>query len=129
MMFEIVALGALVAILHKFALMYHLYYVTDWADIIMHFLGGLLLGMITLFVFFVSGWIDVPHNRRVVILVTIGSVWIIGLSWELWEIWAQLIDALRDKLDSLSDLVFDTLGGIVALVYYYKYLWKKESRD
>ena len=119
LLFEILSLALLIAILHKIALMYSLYWITDWADMIMHTLGGLLIGLLALFIFFTSGYIQIPKNTRVVILITLGSVLIVGLSWELWEIWFGLIDALADKIDSMTDLFFDLVGGTLALIYFY----------
>ncbi len=56
------------------------------------------------------------------IMSTIGAVVIVGLLWEFFEWGLQFafsISNLATIPDSLSDLLFDTLGGLVFLFREY----------
>ena len=121
---EIVGLSVAVAIIHYFACEYSLYWAISWFDILMHFLGGLLMGFIALFVFFTSEKISFPKNNRVLIFsLTIGFVLIVGLIWELWELFVGFSDVLNDVGDTILDLIMDTAGAIVAYLLTIKKIW------
>ena len=55
-------------------------------------------------------------------LKVLGFVLLIGISWELFEIFSdKLVSADYFNLsDTLADLIFDFLGGAAALFYYRK---------
>lgn len=77
----------------------------------MHFLGGLWWGYF--FLFFRR---DQSAKSRFV--HTIVAVFVIGIFWELYEYGYQAYyrtDGIASPLDSLDDIFFDTLGGVVAV--------------
>ena len=116
----------LVAVLHYAATIFFLYWAVAWFDILMHFLGGLLIGLMTLYIFFTSGYVKYPNGHWVVVLsVTLGAVLIVGLAWELWELFAGLSDVLKDRADTILDLIMDMIGGSVAFLYGKNKLWQK----
>lgn len=123
---EIALLSILIAALHHFAELNSLYWSISWFDILMHFLGGLLMGYIALFIFFTSEKISFPADSRIVIFsVVIGFVLIVGLTWELWELFAGLSDVMNDLGDTILDLIMDVVGGIVAYFLSIKKVWIK----
>ncbi|MCB9805689.1 hypothetical protein H6775_00850 [Candidatus Nomurabacteria bacterium] len=109
----------LVAILHKIALVLFLYWTVDWFDILMHGLGGLSLGFLFLFIFYTSGFSNLDQSHFFyVFFITIGSVLIVGLIWELWEVFVGLTDVLKDQLDTISDIVMDMVGATLSFLYF-----------
>ena len=75
LLLEILVLAVVMALLHQAALTFFLYWTTDWFDILMHFLGGLEMGLIALFIFVTSGFVPVLKEHKVtVILLTLGFV-------------------------------------------------------
>jgi hypothetical protein len=127
LLLELLIASALVAILHYLALVLFLYWTTPWFDILMHFLGGGVIGLLVVFIFFTSGYIKYPNDHWVVVLsVTLGGVLIIGLTWELWEIFVGFTDVLSDLGDTILDVIMDLLGGGVAYLYSKKALWQEK---
>jgi hypothetical protein len=123
---EFFSLAILVAVLHYFALELSLYWTTDWFDILMHFLGGAVIGLMVMFIFFTSGYIKYPNDHWVVVLsVTLGAVLIVGLTWELWEIFVGFTDVLNDLNDTVMDLIMDMIGGSAAYLYSKKAIWQE----
>ena len=130
---EIATLTILVAFFHILFLQFLLYWTTDWADIVTHFLGGALIALIVIFIFFSSGYTKTSGFKKelgtssfFIWLFTLCLVLIIGIIWELWEAWTGLIDFPADRLDSLADLVMDLIGGIFATLYAYYRVWKQD---
>lgn len=119
----------LLAILHKMAIVLFLYWTTDWFDILMHGLGGWTLGLLFLFFFYTSGFFKLDSSHPFyVFVITVGSVLIVGLFWELWEIFVGLTDVLKDRLDTVADIVMDIIGAILSL-FYYKLKISKPNND
>jgi len=122
---EIVILAVVVAFLHKMALSFHLYWSVWWFDILLHFLGGVTIGVIALFVFFTSGYIKYPSRHQIVVLsIVLGSVFIVGLVWELWELFAGFSNVIEDCGDTITDLVVDLIGAVTAYFYGRSYTIK-----
>lgn len=118
LLIELLVSTTLVAVLHKLALMYSLYWTLSWFDIITHSLGGFVIGIMTLFVFFTSGYIKYPKDHWIVVLsVTIGAVLIVGLTWELWELFVGFTDVIKDRGDTVLDLIMDIVGATAAYLY------------
>jgi hypothetical protein len=123
---EIFSLSIIIAGLHYYATINSLYWSIGWFDILMHFLGGLLMGLIAIFIFFISEKIDFPRNSRIVIFsVVMGFVLIVGLTWELWELFAGLSDVINDLGDTILDLIMDIIGGVIAYLLTVKKIWIK----
>ncbi len=117
---EVFVVALLVALLHKMALVYSLYWAIEWFDIPMHFLGGFLIGILAMFVFFTSGWVNFTKNIRewqMLLFITVASVLIVGLAWELWELFYGLTDLFEDRADTILDVIMDTIGAFSAFYY------------
>lgn len=124
---EIFASAILVAILHQIALSFYFYWTTDWYDIMMHFLGGVVIAF-SAFTFFISifgkrkNGADFGHDFWLNFCFTVGGVFIIGLGWELWELYVGFSDPQIDQLDSILDIIMDLIGAIFAFTYSFKKL-------
>ncbi len=84
----------------------------------MHFLGGALISLITLFFIYDSKFFNFSIKKPIIIFsAAIGMTLIIGLSWELWELYMGFADIFEDRFDTTLDLIMDTLGAIAAYLY------------
>ncbi len=93
-----------------------------WFDMPMHFLGGVWLGLASVwFYFFGRKHKPMPEiNVSRIVKISIISSFVIGLGWELYEYIVQIIVPIANiasPLDSVSDLFFDIAGGAVAAIY------------
>jgi len=112
---DISAVGILVAALHARAIAEVWYWNYWWMDILMHFLAGLFVGLIVLFVISHVAGIKKVSSRT--LLITLGVVLLVGIGWEVFE-YATGVFVIEDPFpDTLYDLVMDTLGGVAAYIY------------
>ena len=125
---EIFFIGISVAVLHKIALSLSLYWTVWWFDIAMHFLGGALIAFITLFFIYDSKFFNFSIRKPIVIFAaSLGATLIVGLSWELWELFVGFTDAYKDQVDTIADLINDTLGAIAVYLYSKNKICQKEN--
>lgn len=98
-----------------------------WFDLLMHFLGGFLVALVILYFLYGSG--RYFYSRKIIIVWAVFISLTIGSIWEIFEISfdqflaAQLGFRNPDILslgwrDTLSDLLFDVFGGILAAIYF-----------
>jgi len=121
---EIAVLSIIIAVFHYLCLVLFLYWTVWWSDIVMHFLGGLIIGLISIFIFYTSGLINLKkENTLIVFITTIGFVLIVGMSWELWEIFAGLTSILKDQTDTIIDLIMDIVGALASIFYFKNKTW------
>ena len=119
---ELVAIALLVLCLHVVAVYFYLYWSIDEFDSVMHFLGGALVALFFVYLYFVSGAF-VPKRKGVAnyILISLLGLVFVGVSWEIYELlygltyvtWADYAS------DTALDFVMDTLGGVSAALYGY----------
>jgi len=117
-------LAALItAILHFIALKTSLYWSTDWFDILMHFLGGVTAGLGVFFFAFATGLLRGNNISKHLLFwfVLLGAL-VIGISWELWELFVGFTDITTDLPDTLIDIVMDAVGAICAYAIGKRYL-------
>jgi len=126
LLIELFILAVIVAFLHYLALTFYLYWTIEWFDIVMHFLGGATIAILAMFLFYTSGYMDFPKAHiGSIFAMTIGSVLLAGLVWELWELFVGFTDVIEDQGDTFLDLLMDVIGGIVAFAYGKKHIWQK----
>ena len=107
----LVAAVVVIAVVHNLALAFHLYFFYGWLDIPMHILGGLIT-VLTLFV--LKELSNVFPERYLQFLPIILIVFVVGLGWEAFEIWAGIPLLEPDfEQDMVSDLSMDMVGGYV----------------
>ena len=109
---------AAVFIVDVLAIIFHWYYSFWYFDMIMHFSGGVWLGLAAM-------WYLSRRNpasfglSTTTVLQILGIVILFGGGWEVFEALTDYFvvhDFSRfDVLDTLSDLVCDTSGGIFAM--------------
>lgn len=120
---DIFVLAIVVACMHYAALELYLYWTTDWFDILMHFLGGFLIGLLAVFLFYTSGYVQFPKDHvGSAFAIVLSSVLVVGLGWELWELFLGWTDVLADRGDTILDVIMDTFGGVCAFLYASRHI-------
>jgi len=90
---------------------FYWYYSVWYFDVIMHFLGGFWLGLVALYLWGVR---DIR-----LIFKMLFFVFFLGLGWEVFEYLFNNYIAGNsfNVLDTASDIFFDLLGGLCAILY------------
>ena len=88
-------------------------------DMIMHFLGGLWLSFVLVYVYLFVLKKEIKSYVQMAFFIIISAL-IIGILWEIFEV---VVSALTtsDKfnvLDTASDIFFDLSGAIAGSVYF-----------
>lgn len=113
----LVVLLVVIAIVNGFAEVYHWYWTMRWFDMPMHFAGGVwLAGFGTWWQYSKQG---VPVQRFLPLFaVCIIYALSIGLLWEAYEAVVSFftVGHMNAMPDTLSDLLFDILGGTTVSV-------------
>lgn len=109
----ICVLAALILYLNTIALEHFLYWTYWWYDIVMHFLGGVLIASGTAWLLTRFGRSQ-KLSRYSFLMWTIAAVLLVGAGWELFEYTnGFFIGEANVVRDTIGDLVMDTTGGIV----------------
>ncbi len=106
-----------IAIVNTLAVTFSWYWRIPWFDMPMHFLGGLFVGSVALW--FYSQSVERRYLRA--LLVSIGAVLMVGGLWEVFEFSVDTIVSVSEQngiIDTLSDIIFDIIGGTMAVVYF-----------
>jgi len=117
---SIALIGLLIALFHWLANAYYLYFLWWWADILMHFLGGLFWGLAALW------WIrfEIPisiRHRIPKFLVAFVVVLGVGIAWEVFEKFFNIFGAGNYVLDTTLDLLMDIVGMLAAYLVFSRY--------
>jgi hypothetical protein len=115
LLINILGLSVALFLGHRLATVFSLYWTTDWADIVMHTIGGALLCAIVLYAYTLNTKIASASLGKVLLLVIF-----MGIVWEVFELYTGLT-YLYDKgytTDTLGDIFFDTLGGYLANLFF-----------
>lgn len=104
--------------MHAMAQVFYFYWTLWWFDYLMHFLAGVFIGLITLWVAYrwsIFGGAR-PGLLRASLIVFLPVV-LIGVAWEVFEYFFGLTEATEEvyALDVAHDLLADLVGGIVAV--------------
>lgn len=106
-----------IAVVDAFANEYSLYWTVRWFDMPMHFAGGAWVSGVTLWRKFFYHRVasdTTPSFWNLLQWALLGAL-VIGLGWEVYESIVSLftVGHINDILDTVSDLAFDLLGGLV----------------
>jgi hypothetical protein len=102
-------LSALFAVVHLIATAGSLYWYYWWLDVVMHFWGGLLLGLGVHALSKLKS-ISVTPTLAVTAAVLVTTV----ISWELFEWFTGLYNPASYVLDTIQDLSLGLSGGLLA---------------
>ena len=115
-----IVLGLVIAALQYLANAYYLYYRWWWSDVVMHFLGGLFIGVGVLW------WLrfEIPIGIRTRIprfATAFLLVLLVGVSWEIFEWYTNSYNATNYVLDTASDILMDVCGMLAAYLVFLRY--------
>lgn len=107
----------LIGALHLGALKYSWYWLYWWFDIPVHFLGGIVVALISLYVYLKYSSAQGSLTKKQLFWVTFLGVLVIGLLWEAFElvVGGRAFADSDYMLDTISD-IFTNISGS-ALVY------------
>ena len=112
----------------KFTVDFPPYGIIRWFDMPMHFSGGVwLAGMaVWLYPLFKT---ELPRPFSKILLICITTALGVGLTWEIYEAIISYITVLHINamLDTLSDLLFDILGGTTVAIFTWWRIKQKQS--
>ena len=112
---------ALIALLHILAIEYSLYFFLWWFDLLIHFLAGLWVSGLSLWIYFRSGYIKKPvQNMMRAFIVAATSIVVISVSWKFYEIIIGVPIEKDYVQDTVVDLIMDTLGALAGFIYYVR---------
>lgn len=114
-----------ILLLQVIASYFYWYWRIWWFDMLMHFAGGLWVGLSILWLYFLSGRIVMfPQNKTISpIVVGVVAVLCVAILWEVFEYLVQVLfpqGTPYDILDTLSDIFFGFLGGTAASFVFLK---------
>src|SRR3989338_6547618 len=109
-----------ILLIHGLAIWFKLYYLFWWLDTALHFFGGVWI--VLFFNFFIKHFglnLTGARARPVFFMIFLGLTELTGILWEFFEFgfnrYITHIGFLTYE-DTLSDLFFDLLGGIIGLL-------------
>ncbi len=123
-----IALFSLVLLIgHVVALHFSIYWTIEGYDSFMHAFGGFIGALMVIYTLQKIGISPQSLPKKIILLLFVMiSVIAVGSIWELWEIFVGFTDPFTDIVDTISDLIMDTIGSIIGFMYYDKKLRTKE---
>lgn len=122
------ALAITIAVIHAKTVELYLFWTYPWLDLLLHFLGGLWLTVTSLWFFFFSDLFKIRISKRNIFLVTLISVVVIGLSWEVFEIVIGVtLGEPNFVTDTVSDLIMDFIGAFLGYKLFIESFLKNEK--
>lgn len=117
-----------IAVVNGFADKYYWYWQIRWFDMPMHFFGGVWLAGMTIWLY--------PHLRTKlpdsfskILLICLAAAFGVGLTWEIYEAMISYLTVghINAMPDTLSDLLFDILGGTTVAIFTWWRIKQKQS--
>lgn len=113
-----------VFLLNGLATFFFWYESFPWFDMLMHFLGGVVVTFFAVFLFYKSYTRWRSHgNSWKIITLNIIVLLIVAVLWEIMEFSVQhafnVYGVLATPEDSISDIILGLTGSLVALLYYF----------
>jgi hypothetical protein len=103
-----------------------------WWDIFLHTLSGLILGFVGFIILYVLSKNDLIQAQPLLLVIFSFSFAVaFGAIWEIFEFGMDSIFGLNMQksglVDTMSDLIVDTIGALIISVAGYHYLKKVET--
>lgn len=120
--------GAIILAFHAIFLMIGNFYKIWWADIALHFSGGIFVGLLALWFIFNKANFLMKKEKLpfyIVFISVISFTALIGVLWEFYEFILDQITGYKSSVmvmqenlkDTMGDLFFDLLGASVSNVF------------
>jgi len=105
----------IIFVLHLISLRNDYYWLIWWYDIMMHFLGGVWVVLVLI-------WLNQLKAAAVVLTFkrVLTTIVVVGLAWEIYELLFNqtFIDAKGYGLDTVLDLIMNTVGATAVYFLY-----------
>ncbi|MDP3763081.1 MAG: hypothetical protein Q8Q92_00225 [bacterium] len=109
LLYTTLGLAILLWVLNLIALTLYLYWTMGWYDIMMHFLGGITIGMLVIW------FLKIEDRSLKSFLTAVAWVIVVGGAYEVFEYVNDLTFSTQEySIDTAIDLVMDALGAIFA---------------
>jgi hypothetical protein len=111
---------------HLIALEFSLYFKFLWFDIPMHFVGGVFVGALFVYLFskfYKCEYKNSFYEKVILYAMIMGFSALIGVFWEFYEfiISKTLSVVLQPSVfDTMKDLFFDVFGGLVVSLFFVR---------
>lgn len=102
-------------------------------DKILHLVSGVIIGIISviIYAYFLKDQLNKINPMFMVFFSIIFTIALAG-GWEIWEFTTDRLFGLESQLNSLvdtmTDIICGTIGGLVALIAIYKFAKGKKNR-
>ncbi len=119
-------LVVVVTFLNKIALTLRLYWSLHYFDTLVHFLAGIAVGLGSVWLYLNKK--ETLPTSQIFFSSLIGSI-VVGVVWEIFEVVNGITffsDGIHYVTDTGSDLLMDTLGGLIA-AFYTKNLFQNNN--
>ncbi|MBY0539446.1 hypothetical protein K2P56_03390 [Patescibacteria group bacterium] len=118
----IFALVALLGALQQLAFAHYLYWRYSWYDILMHFLGGVVVGAVYLWV--VRYELPAFFKKYETFLYVFAFSLLVGILWEVFEFFVGIDREFSypvRQIDTAIDLVMDVLGATLSYMVFSRF--------
>lgn len=121
----------IIATLHAVAFQYSLYWHFWWYDILVHFLGGLFAGLLSVWIVFYSNYVRAPRiTRGASLIVVIGGALVIGVGWEVFERFLGHTWSPEGYwFDTGVDIFMDILGALLGFAMIVRHAQSNIADD
>src|SRR3990167_6507886 len=102
----------LVDLYFQIGLILYLDWTTWWFDVIMHFFSGVLVALAVIIVWNYFRNVLTVERRRVILVANFFAL-VVGLLWEIFEVYSEFTsftDGIWYTLDTVKDLAMDMSG-------------------
>lgn len=114
---NIFTLSVLILVLHLLASEFFWYWKFWWFDILMHLLGGFVIGLCVLWVIHKMTW---RGSTLAMFVGVVTATLVIGIGWEVFEYIYGIAGKDNYQVDTVTDLIMDAIGAVLACKYVYK---------
>lgn len=113
----------LISILNYLGGQFYWYWTYKWFDIPVHMLGGVWVGLTTLWLWAHFSHLKVVKTFRMKALgIVVFSIFFVGISWEIFELLGGITN-MTDRgywPDTIGDIINDFIGGMFAYFVFIK---------
>lgn len=104
-------LVVLLWVLNFIALSFYFYWTVGWYDFMMHFLGGLTIGIL------IAWFLGIEDRSLRLFLILFVLVMSVGIAYEIFEyVYGLTLSTEEYSLDTIHDLIMNAVGATAA--YY-----------
>jgi len=117
----------LLAVTHDLAISLNWYYFYPFTDIPLHILGGFVIGLFSYLIFSSRRRFRLYDlNSQSLFIVIILSTLLVSLLWELLELVFFLTKDAGLSTETLSDIIFGSVGAVISWVAV-EFIWRTKN--